>query len=137
MLQLLPIIEVLAAFIGNMVNVTIATPENHHQPSVNTASTQRQHSVNTASTQRQHSVNRVSTQCQQSVNNFRCCVLCNPKAVLWHLPIIELLATVRGNIVKVDFATPKHERHQSINRASTILGIASSIIIELCYGIYL
>jgi len=47
--RLLSIIEVLAAFIGNMVNDHIATPDNQHQLSVNTASTQRQQSVNRVS----------------------------------------------------------------------------------------
>jgi hypothetical protein len=41
--------------------LTLATPDNQHPPSMNTASTQRQHSINTALTQRQQSVNRVLT----------------------------------------------------------------------------
>jgi hypothetical protein len=63
-LRYLPIIEVLAAFIGNILCVDTATPQNEHQQSVNTASTERQHSINRASTEHQHSVNRVSTECQ-------------------------------------------------------------------------
>jgi hypothetical protein len=54
-----PVIEVLAAFIGNMVKVVVATPKN-----------ERQQSVNRASTERQQSVNRVSTERQQRVNDF-------------------------------------------------------------------
>jgi hypothetical protein len=82
----------------------------------------------------------------------------NPRDVLWHLPIIEVLAAFIGNIVCVDTATPQNElqhrintastqRQQSINRASTqcqqsanrasmILGVASCIIQGLRYGIY-
>ena len=114
MLWLLSIIKVLAAYIGNMVNLDIATPDNQHQPSVNTA----------------------STECQQIVNDFGCCNLCNARAVLWHLPIIEVFATFRENMVRVDLATPKNERHQSISRVSTILGVPCCIIQGLCYGIY-
>jgi len=121
----LPIIEVLAAFIGNIVNVDVAAPEYEGQQSVNRASTERQQSVNTA-----------STECQQTVNDFGCCISCNPRAVLWHLSMMEVLATVLGNMVRVDIATPNDERQQSHSRALTILGIASCIIRGLCYGIY-
>jgi len=68
----LPIIEVFAAFMGNIVTVIITTPEN----------------------ERQQSINRVSTECQQSANNFGCCILYNTRAVLRHLPIINILAAV-------------------------------------------
>jgi hypothetical protein len=54
---------------------------------------------------------------QQSVNDFVGCILCNPKAVLWHLSKIEVLAAFTGNIVCVDTATPPNERQQSVNRA--------------------
>ena len=56
---------------------------------------------------------------QQSVNAFVCCILYNPRAVLWQLPIIEVMAAFKGNIVCVDTATPHNERQQSVNRAST------------------
>jgi hypothetical protein len=49
----------LALFIGNMVDVIVATPRNEHQ---------------------------------QSVNDFGCCSLDNRRAVLWFLPIIDILA---------------------------------------------
>jgi len=49
-LRRLSVINVLAAFIGNMVNVNITTPDNQHQLSINTASTQRQQCVNRVST---------------------------------------------------------------------------------------
>jgi len=50
----LPIIEVLAAFIGNIMCVDTATPQNECQQSVNRLSTEHQHSIN-----------RLSTECQQ------------------------------------------------------------------------
>ena len=56
---------------------------------------------------------------QLSVNDCVGCILCNPKAVLRHLSIIEVLAAFTGNIVWVDTATPPNERQQSVNRAST------------------
>ena len=46
MLQLLPIIKVLAASMGNMVNVVDATPTNVRQLRGNRASTDRQQSIN-------------------------------------------------------------------------------------------
>jgi len=55
MLQLLHIIKVSAAFVGNNVNVNVALPETERQQSVNTASTERQQSINRASTERQQS----------------------------------------------------------------------------------
>ena len=53
MLRLLPIFEVLAAFIGNIVNVDVASPENESQQSLNRVSTERQQSFKRASTERQ------------------------------------------------------------------------------------
>jgi hypothetical protein len=53
------------------------------------------------------------------------------------LPIIAVLASFVGTMVNVDGATPKNERLQSINRESTISGVASCIIQGLCYGVYL
>jgi hypothetical protein len=151
-------------------------------------STEHQQSVNRASTERQQSVNRVSTEHHQSTNKFGCCNLYNPRAVLFYLPIIKVLATFRGNMVRVNVTTPENERQQSINRVSsehqqswvwhlvyskgcatactqnqhngsryeekrlshghipslkisvnrvsTILGVASCMIHGLCYGIY-
>jgi len=40
-------------------------------------------------------------------------------AVLWHLPIIEVLAAFIGNIMCVDTGTPQNERQQCVNRLST------------------
>jgi len=169
-LRHLTIIEVLAAFIGNIMCVDTATQQNERQQSVNRKSTERQQSVNrastehqqsvnTASSQHQESVNRVSTilcvaswilqalcysiypestywqplwakeiatwsqpqsenERQQSANDFVCCILYNSRAVLRHLPIIEVLAAFIGNIVCVNTATPQAEHHQSVNRAS-------------------
>jgi len=57
---------------------------------------------------------------QQSVNGFGCCILYNPRAVLRHLPIIEVLAAfILGNIMNVDVNAPENERQQSVNREST------------------
>jgi len=72
-LRHLSIIEVLAAIIGKIVNVDIASPVNERQQSVKRPSTERQQSikerqqcVNRASTEHQQSINRVSTEYQQS-----------------------------------------------------------------------
>jgi len=46
----LSIFNVLAAFIGKIVNVDVASPDNERQQTVNTASTERQQSIKTAST---------------------------------------------------------------------------------------
>jgi len=53
-LRHLSIIEVLAAFTGNIMLVNTVTPPN-----------ERQRSINRVSIQRQHRVNRVSTKCQR------------------------------------------------------------------------
>jgi len=65
------------------------------------------------------SVNRASTERQLSVNESGCCIMYDPRAMLRHLPIIEVLAACIGNIVNVDVAAPENERQQSVNRAST------------------
>ena len=44
---------------------------------------------------------------QQSVNNYGCCILNNPRAVLQHLPIIEVLASFIDNMVCVNATTPQ------------------------------
>jgi len=82
-LQHLSEIEVLAAFIGNIVFVDTVTPQN-----------ERQQSVNTASTERHQSINPVSTDCQQSVNAFGCCIMYIPRALLWDMSIINVLAAI-------------------------------------------
>jgi len=79
------------------------------------ASTERQQNVNRASTERQQSVNRASTEYQQSVNKFSYCIFYMLRAILLHLPIIEVLSVVMGNMVRVNVAAPK----VSINIAST------------------
>jgi hypothetical protein len=56
---------------------------------------------------------------QQSINNFGCSILYNSRAVLQHLPVIEVLGAFIGNLMFVDTATPQNERLQSINRSST------------------
>jgi len=82
-LQRLSIIEVLAAFIGNIVIVNTVTPRNERQPSINKALTERQLSMNTE-----------STECQQSVNTFGYCIMYIPRALLRHMSIINVLAAV-------------------------------------------
>jgi hypothetical protein len=154
------IIEVLAAFICNIVCVDTVAPQNERQLSVNTTSTEHQQSVNRASTQCQQSVNTVSTlvgvasciiqglcygidpysmywqplcaneivtrlqhlsenERQQSVNDFVCCILYNPRAVLQHVSIIEVLAACIENIVIVNTVTPRNECQPSVNTTST------------------
>jgi hypothetical protein len=122
-LRYLSIIEVSAAFIGNIAFVNTVTPQNEHQQSVNTASTERQQSIN-----------KVSTECQQSVNAFGCCIMYIPRALLQHMSIINVLAAV---LCKCD-RDMVHSTYlkMSVNRASTILCVASCIIQGLCYGIY-
>ena len=56
---------------------------------------------------------------QQSVNDFVCCIMYNPRAVLQHLSIVEVLAAVIGNMVIVNTVTPRNERQPSVNTAST------------------
>jgi len=51
-------------------------------------------SVNRASTNCQQSINTASTDCQQSVNDFGCWIMYNPSALLWLVPIINVLASV-------------------------------------------
>jgi hypothetical protein len=77
------IIEVLAAFIGNIMFINTVTPQNECQQSVNTPSTEHQQSMNT-----------VSTECQQSVNAFECCIMYIPSAQLQHISIMNVLAAI-------------------------------------------
>jgi hypothetical protein len=84
---------------------------------------------------------------QQSFNGFVWSIMCHLRALLRLLSIIEVLVAFLGKIVNVDVASPDNEcqqyvnsastEHQlSINRASTILGVASCMIQGLRYGIY-
>jgi len=102
------------------------------QQSVNRVSTERQQSINTASTQRPHSINRVSTECQR----FWVLHLVQSKGCAMEFTHNRSIGHLYGNIVQVDIAIPKNHCQQSLNRASTILGIASCIIQGLSYGIY-
>jgi len=43
----------------------------------------------------------------------------HPGAALWHLSILEVLATYICNIVNVDVALPDNERQESVNKPST------------------
>jgi hypothetical protein len=80
-LRHLSIIEVLAACIGKIGNVDVASPDND-----------RHQSITRPSTERQQSINRASTERQQSVKNLECCILFDSRAVLRHLHIIKVLA---------------------------------------------
>jgi len=82
-LRHLSIIEVLAAFIDNIMFVNTVTPQNECQQSINTASTERQQRIDT-----------VSTECQQSVNTFGYCIMYISRALLRHMSIISVLAAV-------------------------------------------
>jgi hypothetical protein len=82
-LRHLAISQALAAFIGNIVCIDTATPHNECQYSINRAWTEHQQSINTA-----------SIECQQSGHDFVCCIMYNPRAVLWHIPRINVLAAV-------------------------------------------
>ena len=84
-LQHLSIIKVLAAFIGKIVNVDVASPDN-----------EREQSANRPSPERQLSINRASTDRQRSVHNPGCCILYDSRAVLRHSPIINVLAAFVG-----------------------------------------
>ena len=117
-LQRLPIIEVSAAFSGNIVNGDVTAPEND-----------RQQSVNRASTERPQSINRVSTERQQS----------------WVLHLVQSKGFATAFTHNRGFGSlyaQKRQQHghspiliMSVNRASTNLGFASCIIQGLCYGI--
>jgi len=136
-LRHLSIIEVLAAFISNIVFVNTLTPHNERQQSVNTASTERQQSINTVSTLlgvascifkglcygicpsstywQPFCPNAIVTwsqhlsenEPQENVNDFVCWTFYKPRAVLRHSPIIGVLAAFIGNIVCVNAATPQ------------------------------
>jgi len=56
---------------------------------------------------------------QQSANYFVRCMWYNPRVMLRHLSIIEVLATFICNIVIVDIVTPRNERQQSVNMAAS------------------
>jgi hypothetical protein len=121
-LQHLSIIEVLAAFIGNIVIVNTVTPRNERQLSVNIASTERQQSMNTEST--------VSTECQ--------CFW-----VLHHVyskgsatAYVHNQRIGRRSVQMRSWYGHSTCLKMSVNRASTILCVASCIVQGLCYGIY-
>jgi len=119
MVRPVPVIEVLAAFIGNMVKVVVATPKN-----------ERQQSVNRASTERQQSINRVSTECQQSVN--RESTIFGRQLVRDLLAITQIERTGSLYTQNRQRHSKSHSLKQSVNRASTILCVASLVIYGLC-----
>jgi len=118
-IQHLFIIEVLAACIGNIVCVDTATPQ-----------TEGQHSVNRLSTEHQHSVNRLSTECQRfwvldHVKSKRSAMACTHN---------QRIGIRSGQKRSRNGHCPSLK--MSVNRASTILWVASCVIQTLCYGIY-
>ena len=118
---LLPIIEVLASFVGTMINVNIAIPKNERQQTITRVSTiscvesciiqglrygfylklkywppLQTISSMLLSLHQTMNINRVSTECQYSINHFGCCILYNPRAILRHLPINNIMAANIG-----------------------------------------
>jgi hypothetical protein len=87
-------------------------------------STEHQQRINRTSTESQQSINKVSTECQQSVNAFGCCILYNPRELLRHRPIINVLAAVLCKCDSDMVTAPvwkwaSTECLHSLNRAST------------------
>jgi hypothetical protein len=78
-LRYVSIIDILAARIRKIVNVDVSSPDNEHQPIINTASTERQQSIN-----------RASTEHQQSVNNLGSCIMYDSRTVQWHSATINV-----------------------------------------------
>jgi hypothetical protein len=56
---------------------------------------------------------------QRSINDYRSWNLFNPRTVLWHLPIIEVLPGYMDNMSNVDVSTVKNECEKTVNRVST------------------
>src|SRR5882757_9637674 len=70
---------------------------------------------------------------QQSVNDFVCCIMFNPRAVLRHLSIIDILAAFIGNIVFVATVTPQNERQQTVNAfGCCIMYIPRDLLWHMC-----
>jgi len=115
----LSIIEVLAAFIGNILCVDTATPQ-----------TECQQSVNRLSTEHRHNVNGLSTECQ------RFWVLDHVKSKYSGMACTDnqgiCIRSGQKRTRNVHCPSPK----MSVNRASTILWVASCVMQTLCYGIY-
>jgi len=153
MLLHLPVIEVLHTFKSTMGGVDVATPEmsiNRVSMILGVASCiiagvscgidpwskycQPSRAIRYVSISLilKMSIDRASTEHQQSVNNYHYCIWYNPRAMLPHLPIIDVLPAIMGNTGRVNVTTPE----MSINSASTILGVASCIIEVVCCGIY-
>ena len=121
----------------NQCQQTVNRASTEHQQSINRAATQCQPSVNRVSTLlgvasciiqglcysidpewtywQPIFVNAIVTWSQHlfenerphSVHDFVCCIVCNPRAVLRHLPIFEVLAAIISNMVCVNAATPQ------------------------------
>jgi hypothetical protein len=115
----LSVIEVLAAFIGNIVCVDTVPPQ-----------TERQQSVNRFSTEHQHSVNGLSTECQR----FWVLDYAKSKCSTMACTHNERIAIRSGHKRSRNGHCPSLK--MSVNRASTILWVASCVIQTLCYGIY-
>jgi len=111
----------------------------HLKMSVNRASTEHQQSVNRASTEHQQSVNRASTEHEQSIN--RASTERQQSWVLHHVKSKDYAPAYTDNKHISSFYAQKRNRHghnpivkMSVNKASTISGVASCIIQGLCCG---
>jgi len=63
--------------------------------------------------------NRASTEHKQSVDNFGCGIWYNPRAKLWFLSIIKVVAGSMDNVVNVVVTPRRDECQQTVRIAST------------------
>jgi hypothetical protein len=77
--------------------------------------------------QRKLCINRASTEHQQSVNNLGCCILYNPRAVLWHRPIINVIAAVMSKRHHDMVISPVWKWASTERQRISVLHLASSI----------
>jgi hypothetical protein len=119
---------------------SITRESTESQLSITRESTESQQSVNRASTECQQSINRASTERQQSINILGCCIMYDSKAVLWHLPIINLLAAFvgkgEGDMVTAavcKWASTEHQRFWVLHLLSS-KGCSTAVIHNWSFG---
>ena len=117
-LRHLCIIKVFTAFIGNIVCVNTVAHQND-----------RQQSLNSASTEHQQSINRASTQCQ------RIWVLHHIYSKGSATPYVHKQRIGSHSVQMRSYHVHSTCLNIIVNKASTILCVASCIIQGLCYGI--